>query len=430
MDEHDFLERDSGSFSFQPMEEAQKPPQIPKKRTHIRAVLALAAVLAFTGAGVACGLVLGMQLRFSRLENSFSLALPGSGQTEQSDEQDVYSGLLTVLQPDEDTEQDGTQEAPPEGQTNAAAVLEVHEAGSMLSLQEIYVQCQPSVVSIVAAGADGSSSGTGIVLTSDGYLVTNAHVIDGAGQIEVTLSDDTVCVAALVGADSVTDLAVLKIDAQGLVPAEFGDSDALVVGDGVVAIGDPLGSELRGTMTDGIICGINRDLEVDGRKMTLIQTNAALNEGNSGGPLINLQGQVIGINTMKMSSAYASIEGLGFAIPSATALPIINELLAQGYISGRPDFGFDGITVPTYAQFYYRLPSGVYIQQVDPDSDAAAKGLSAGDVITAVDETLVYDLEDLNECLSRYSAGDIVTLTVYHRGGFYSVEIVLDEAVA
>ena len=175
-------------------------------------------------------------------------------------------------------------------------------SGEGLSFQEIYRKVIPSVVSITTTIQGGSSTGTGIIMSSDGYIITNDHVIEGAVAVEILTQDDITYSASLVGSDETSDLAVLKVDAQGLQAAEFGDSESMAVGDTVVAIGDPLGIQLRGTMTDGIISAINRDLVVNGRSMTLLQTTAALNNGNSGGPLINVYGQVIGINTMKMSS--------------------------------------------------------------------------------------------------------------------------------
>ena len=208
------------------------------------------------------------------------------------------------------------------------------EEKDALSLQEIYQKMNPSVVSIVSTLRSGTATGTGIIMSENGYIITTHHVIEGAYQLAVLTYDDTQYTAELIGSDAISDLAVLKIEAEGLTAAEFGDSDALRVGDSVVAIGDPLGIQLRGTMTNGIISAINRDLTVEDRKMTLIQTNAALNNGNSGGPLINCYGQVIGINTMKMSSYYssASVEGLGFAIPVSVAKPIIDELIENGYV--------------------------------------------------------------------------------------------------
>ena len=175
------------------------------------------------------------------------------------------------------------------------------EAGA-LSLQEIYRRCIGSVVSIVTVTPSGKASGTGIIMSEDGYVITNHHVIESAQAVSVLTADSREYTASVVGSDETSDLAVLKIEAEGLQAAEFGDSSVLQVGDSVAAIGDPLGTALRGTMTDGIISAINRDLTVNDRTMSLIQTNAALNNGNSGGPLINCYGQVIGINTMKMSN--------------------------------------------------------------------------------------------------------------------------------
>lgn len=303
--------------------------------------------------------------------------------------------------------------------------------GQGLSLQEIYRKCIPSVVSITSTLTSGTATGTGIVMSPDGYVITNEHVIDGAVAIDVLTSDDHVYAASLVGSDATSDLAVLKIDARDLTPAEFGDSDQMEVGDSVVAIGDPLGAELRGTMTDGIISAINRDLVVNGRPMTLLQTNAALNNGNSGGPLINAFGQVIGINTMKMSSYYtatATVEGLGFAIPIATAKPIVDELIEQGYVSGRPALGINTRELPAAVRVYYRIPNGVYVESVDPSSDAYAQGIRAGDTITAIEGVDVSSLDELNVVKNRYQAGDTVELTVYRGGEFYRVQVRLMDA--
>ena len=187
-----------------------------------------------------------------------------------------------------------------------------------LTLQQVYSLCSPSVVAITAeTGETGYYWGSGIVMSADGYIITNYHVLDGTKSVKVTLYDDAEYDALLVGFDSISDIAVLKIDASGLTPASFGDSAALHVGDRVVAIGNPLGEELRGTMTDGIISAINRDISYRNHTMTLLQTNAAINEGNSGGPLINLYGQVVGITNMKMmSSSFSStIEGIGLPSP-------------------------------------------------------------------------------------------------------------------
>lgn len=306
------------------------------------------------------------------------------------------------------------------------------EVPGALSLQEIYQKLSPSVVSIVTSLQSGSATGTGIIMSADGYIITNHHVIEDASQITVVSYDDAQYPAALVGSDAISDLAVLRIEAEGLTAAEFGDSDALRVGDAVVAIGDPLGIQLRGTMTNGIVSAINRDLTVEDRKMTLIQTNAALNSGNSGGPLINCYGQVIGINTMKMSSYYssASVEGLGFAIPIKVAKPIIDELIENGYVSGRPAIGINGEAMPEYARLYYRLPKGVYITYVSETSDAYRKGIREGDILTAVNDTEVSTLDEVNAVKNQFSAGDTLTLTIFRSGKYYSAEIILmDQAL-
>ena len=297
-----------------------------------------------------------------------------------------------------------------------------------LSLQDIYSSVIDSVVSISSMTSSGTSSGTGIIMSPDGYVITNHHVITGALVISVLTNDNQEYEAALVGSDEMSDLAVLKIDARGLQAAEFGDSSKLRVGDSVVAIGDPLGVQLRGTMTNGIISAINRDLTVGDRTMTLIQTNAALNNGNSGGPLINCYGQVIGINTVKMSSYYtatASVEGLGFAIPISVAKPIIDELIENGYVAGRPAIGISGDSLPSYYRTYYRLPDGVYVTSVNEGSDAKAKGIREGDIVTAINGEKICSIDELNTVKNQYAAGDEVTLTIYRSGTYYEVTVTL-----
>ena len=298
-----------------------------------------------------------------------------------------------------------------------------------LTLQEIYVKCIPSVVSITAQGLGGASTGTGVVLSGKGYLVTNFHVVEGAQNLRVRLSDDREFAAALVGSDPVSDLAVLYIDAEGLTEAQFGDSDSLRVGDSVVAIGDPLGVELRGTMTDGIVSAINRGVTVNGRSMNLIQTNAALNSGNSGGPLINSFGQVVGINTMKIGTFTdkSGVEGLGFAIPSATVKEIVNQIIQKGYVSGRPWLGLTGEGFSPFYQRFYRVPTGLYITQVDPGSPAEAVGVMPGDILVTMDGAGIASMEDLNAALYAHQVGDRMILSVYRNGLQADVEVTLTE---
>ena len=205
-------------------------------------------------------------------------------------------------------------------------------------------------------------------------------MVEGASSITVLLHDGREYTAALVGADSVTDLAVLYIEADALAAAEFGDSAVLRVGDSVAAIGDPLGIAYRGTMTNGIVSAINRDVHSEGRTMTLIQTNVALNSGNSGGPLINCYGQVVGINTMKVGvfSNSSGVEGIGFAIPSTTVQEIVNQLINQGYVSGRPSLGIAGASLDKFDQYYFHLPAGLYIETVAEGSPAQQVGIARG----------------------------------------------------
>lgn len=298
-----------------------------------------------------------------------------------------------------------------------------------LSWQEIYEKNIPAVVSLECSGWNTASTGTGVVLTKNGYLVTNSHVVEDAQAIRVCLTDGRSFTAQVVGEDPVTDLAVLYIPAEDLTPAEFGDSGALRVGDAVAAIGDPMGMALRGSMTDGIISAINRDVSVSGRTMTLIQTNAALNSGNSGGPLINCYGQVVGINTMKISTFTngSSAEGLGFAIPSTTVKEIVDQLISQGYVSGRPTLGLDGTGVGTFYQRYYGLPAGLFVTEITQDSPAEKNGMEAGDILISVDDEKIQDTDTLNRILSDRQVGDTVTVVFFRRDRFYSVNMTLEE---
>ena len=292
-----------------------------------------------------------------------------------------------------------------------------------LSLQKIYSRNIDSVVSITSTGQGTTATGTGVILTEDGYIVTNCHVVENGISIMAQLTDGRTLPAMLVGADSVSDLAVLHIDTTGLTPAQFGDSDSLRVGDTVVAIGDPLGVKFRGTYTDGIISGIGRDMDMDGRTMTLIQTNAALNSGNSGGPLINMYGQVIGITNMKALST--GVEGIGFAIPTAVIRPIVNALLADGRVSGRVSIGITVGAVSSAASEYYDLPDGLYISAVAEGSDAEKQGIQSGDMLLAVNGQAVTTTYDVSAAKDGLKVGDTVTLTIYRDGKTFDVDVKL-----
>ncbi len=304
--------------------------------------------------------------------------------------------------------------------------LNSFEGLEKLSLQELYAGCSPSVVGVMANYDDstGYGWGTGVIIDESGYIVTNAHVISEADSCTVVLSDGSEHNALLVGEDAQTDLAVLKIKALNLVPATFGDSNALVVGDDVVAIGNPLGAEFSGTLTNGIVSAINRSVDYSGTSMTLIQTNAALNEGNSGGPLINMYGQIIGITNMKMANEYGiAIEGIGFAIPSTTVKTVVDSIIENGKVVGRPGIGITCGSVPQAAMDEYGLPEGLYITDVSEGSDAKAKGILPGDVLTHINGQAVYTTDDVLSIRDEHKVGDTLVFTIFRNGESFEVNV-------
>lgn len=298
-----------------------------------------------------------------------------------------------------------------------------------LTLGQLYEQSIDSIVGIAASidGREGYFWGTGIIISEDGYILTNAHIIAGTDSACVTTSDGNEYEAFLVGEDNQSDLAVLKIDAHGFRAASFGRSDELRVGDEVAAIGNPLGDQFSGTITNGIVSAINRDVVVDSHMMTLIQTNTAINEGNSGGPLLNMYGQVVGVTNMKMVANFsqATIEGIGFAIPTSVVQEIVNQLITDGEVSGRPGIGITVGTMPYGAAEQYSLPDGLYISEVEPGSDAYAKGVRSGDVLTAVNGAPVRTTQDVGLIRDGFDVGDTITLTLFRDGRTFDVEVEL-----
>ncbi len=256
-----------------------------------------------------------------------------------------------------------------------------------------------------------NGAGSGVIISQEGYIVTNNHVIDGANKITVRLKSGTTYSASLIGTDSKTDVALLKINATGLTPAVLGDSEDLKVGDTAIAIGNPLG-QLGGTVTEGIISALDRELVIDGKTMTLLQTDAAINPGNSGGGLFNDNGELIGIVVAKSSGS--DVEGLGFAIPVNAAKTVANELLEYGYVKGRIDIGmtFLDLTTTQNALLYGVRQQGVYVQAVEPGSNAAGAGFKAGDRITYVGDTKITGGTALTQALDQYSVGDTIKITV------------------
>ena len=260
-------------------------------------------------------------------------------------------------------------------------------------------------------------SGSGIIISEDGYIVTNQHVIDGATEISVILNTGDEYVAKLIGSDEKSDLAVLKIDKKDLPAATLGDSDQIEVGELAVAIGNPLGQELAGSVTAGVISAVNRTMTVDNKSYNLVQTDAAINPGNSGGALVNKYGEVIGINTIKLSST--EVEGIGFAIAISEAKPIIDDLMNNGYVSGRP---LVGITVSGNRY-------GLIVESVVEGSGAAAAGVQVNDLIVKADGEAVKTSEDLNKIRDKKSPNDTLKLTVIRNGEMLDIDVKLGEDV-
>lgn len=301
------------------------------------------------------------------------------------------------------------------------------DRGKELSLQELYDQCSKSIVAIKGYqdGVDGYYWGSGIILSKDGLILTNTHVIENCDTARVTLYDNSSYAATLVGADSTSDIAVLKIEATGLTPASFGDSAELAIGDKVAAIGNPLGETFRMTLTDGIISAIDRGISYNGHSMTLLQTNTAINEGNSGGALFNMYGQVIGVTNMKMMSSYSSIEGIGFAIPSSTIAAVADSLMQYGEVRGRTAIGITVGAIPENVTSHYDLPTGLYVSAVEEKSDAAAKGIQQGDIITAVNGSPASATSDILTVKNTLGVGDTITFTIWRDGETFDVDVTL-----
>jgi serine protease Do len=276
--------------------------------------------------------------------------------------------------------------------------------------------------------------GSGIIISSDGYILTNYHVvsyadpksnISGNKILEVFLPDGREAKADFVGGDNKTDLALVKIDLKNLPVAELGDSSKLEVGELAVAIGNPLGMEFAGSVTVGVISALNRTVEMGDKTLNLIQTDAAINQGNSGGALLNSKGQVIGINSAKISAS--GVEGLGFAIPINDAKPVINQLKTYGYVRGRPFIGISGEEVSSIYARYYGWPEGIYITNVVKGSGAEKAGIRVGDILVSLGGVQVETMRDLENAKNKYKPGDTVTVTVYRNNRRISLKLTFGE---
>ena len=301
--------------------------------------------------------------------------------------------------------------------------------GEELSAQEVYRRVNPAVVTVLGQikGSDMMSVGTGVIFREDGYILTNQHVVAGCDQCVILLENDTTFEALFVAGDADNDIAILKMDVVGLPEAEFGNSDDLEVGDPVYAIGSPLRVEVRGTLTNGIVSAINRDVDMGDKTMTLIQTNAALNNGNSGGPLINSCGQVVGINVIKMYSQDSTVEGLGFAIPSSYMERIVNDLLTYGETQPEPLIGISAMQV---AEQLGEAVWGLEIVDVAKGSAADKAGVKVGDYLLEIDGNETLTSQTVLRVRRKHYVGDKLTLTIWRSGTVFKTTLQLEESVS
>lgn len=313
-----------------------------------------------------------------------------------------------------------------------------------LTIPQIVKKVSPSIVAIRMSitipnrinqvMSQDKSEGSGIIFDKNGYIMTNYHVVEYADPrnsyskyttLEVFLPDGRQAKGKFIGGDRRTDLAVIKVDLSDLPVAELGDSNNIEVGELAVAIGNPLGLDFAGSVTAGIISAVNRKVQIDDRTLNLIQTDAAINPGNSGGALVNSKGQVIGINTVKISST--GLEGLGFAIPISDAKPIIDQLVIFGYVKGRPFIGISGREITETIAQMYNIPQGVYVIAVTPNTGAYNAGIKAGDILVKLAGQEIKSLKDIDAVKSKYKAGDTVDAVIYRNGKQITIKLTFSE---
>jgi serine protease Do len=280
-----------------------------------------------------------------------------------------------------------------------------------LSWQEIYEKNNPSVVSIATATETGSLSGSGVILSEQGFIVTTCHLIRDARTITVTCHDGTTYDAHVVGTDPLTDLALIHVLAENMPAAEFGDSSALRVGDSIAA----MGGQMNGSLNNGLVSAINRDVPFLGQNISLIQSNVLLSAESAGGPLINCYGQVVGIHTSLLGSGEGT-ESTGFAIPSATVKQIVDQLLSQGFVSGRPTLGMSGESITSFDRHYFHIPDGLYLTAVDPSSDAYRQGIAPGDILLSLEGHTITTQSELDVLINGCAIGDVLTAVVFRNG--------------
>ena len=402
-------------FTYNPYQYTQTPPEKPKKNRTGLKLFALVAAVALLGS-------IGGSL--------LTTAINGIGKKDE---------VPTIEQ--SEVEAPEQTEAPAEGYTTVTHdlpdSLTTNSTGKSLTLSQVYEATVNSVVGIQTEAttnvfgqeAVSASAGSGFILSADGYVITNAHVVSGADTIKVDLYNGETYDAQLVGSDSSFDIAVLKIEAEGLTPVSVGNSDTLKVGEEVAAIGNPLG-ELTFTMTSGILSALDREINTDGNPQNMLQTNAAINSGNSGGPLFDMDGNVIGVTTAKYSGSTTSgttIEGLGFAIPINTALKVAYDLAEYGYVKGQAFLGVTVKTLDSQTAAYYSLPAGPRVEGVNEGSCAEKAGIQVGDIIIEFNGIPTATQAELLAALKKVQAGDTVEVKLFRAGAELTVTVTLGE---
>lgn len=326
----------------------------------------------------------------------------------------------------------GIQIAEPKDENSQAPVY----TGEEMSTEAVAGYAADSVVEISTESVQRGSmmqqyvvqgAGSGVIVTEDGYIITNNHVISGASKITVRLKDTTSYEAKLIGTDSELDVALLKIEATGLKAVIMGDSSSLKVGEKAIAIGNPLG-ELGGTVTEGIISSLDRTIALNNTNMTLLQTDAAINPGNSGGGLFNSRGEFIGLVVAKSSGE--DVEGLGFAIPVNNVKPVVNDLSTYGYVKGRPQLGVSLVDINStqVAKKYGLSQMGVYVASVSAGSSAANAGIAEGDMIISIDGTTVGTSAEVQQIIRSHTVGDTLSIQISRKGQIQTVSAVLAES--
>ena len=407
---------------YAPLERAPEPVKETKKKKRLstswKAVIAVLLALA---------LIAGSSMLFS--SGGEEAELPRPDFTLPESEEELPDSFQEFFENFYVKEERSGEVRVPMAETVPEFTLEFSEPGEELTLQELYRQCADSIVSI-AGYTDGTAGyywGSGIVLSKDGLILTNTHLLEDCDSVTVTLTDDRSFEGLLVGADATSDIAVLKIDADDLKPASFGDSAKLQVGDRVAAIGNPIGEEFHLTLTDGIVSGLDRGVGQYGRNVTAIQNTAAINEGSSGGALFNMYGQVVGVTNMKMSAPLGdvTIEGMSLAVPTALASSVVDALIRDGEVRGRTALGITVGPIPEKVASHYEIPDGLYVSAVSEHSDAAAKGVKPGDIMTSLDGEALQNTDQIFNAKAGLSVGDTMHFTFWRDGRTFELDIAL-----